>query len=66
MDLIKAQTMSFDVGQFRDRYREALLGLIEAKVEGKEVEVPVVQERETPEDLMTALKASLESIKKSS
>ncbi len=65
MDLIKAQTMSFDMTEFKDRYREALLELIEAKVEGNEVEAPVVEVRETLEDLMTALKASLESVKKS-
>ncbi len=65
MDLIKAQTISFKVSEFKDRYREALLQLIEAKVEGREVEAPIVKVRETPEDLMTALKASLESVKKS-
>ncbi len=65
LDLIKAQTISFDMSQFSDRYREALLGLINAKLEGKEVEAPVVEARETPEDLMSALKASLESVKKS-
>ncbi len=65
VDLIKAQTISFDMDQFKDDYREALLKVIEAKIEGKEVEAPVVVARETPEDLMTALKASLESIKKS-
>ncbi len=65
VDLIKAQTISFKVSEFKDRYREALLQLIEAKVEGREVEAPIVKVRETPEDLMTALKASLESVKKS-
>ncbi len=66
VDLVKAQTIPFDIGQFQDRYREALLQLIEAKVEGKEVEVPTAAERESPEDLMTALKASLEAVTKPS
>lgn len=66
VDLIKAQTIPWRMDQYADRYREALLEVIKAKVEGKEVVAPVVEARESPEDLMTALKASLESIKKAS
>lgn len=64
LNLIESLTIPLDMGQFRDRYREALLEIMQAKVEGREVEAPAVVERESPEDLMTALKASLAAIKK--
>lgn len=66
VNLIKALTVPFDMGQFQDRYREALLTIIEAKAEGREVAAPEVRERETPEDLMAALKASLQAIERPS
>ncbi len=64
LSLIKALTMPFDSSEFRDRYREALLEVIQAKADGKEIEAPKVEKRETPEDLMAALKASLQAIEK--
>lgn len=66
VNLVKALTVPFDVSRFEDRYREALLEIIEAKAEGKEVAVPEVKERETPEDLMAALEASLKAVEKPS
>lgn len=66
VNLIESQAMSFDMSEFQDRYREALLAIIEAKAEGREVEAPEIPERETPEDLMAALKASLEAVEKPS
>ncbi|MFQ5986423.1 MAG: Ku protein [Thermoplasmata archaeon] len=64
LDLIKAQAIPYDMSQYSDHYREALLEVIKAKVEGKEIEAPVVETRETPEDLMAALKASLQAVEK--
>ncbi|MFQ6012304.1 MAG: Ku protein [Thermoplasmata archaeon] len=64
LDLIKAQTIPYDLSQYTDHYRDALLEVIKAKVEGKEIEVPKVERRETPEDLMAALKASLQAVEK--
>ncbi|MFQ5837241.1 MAG: Ku protein [Thermoplasmata archaeon] len=66
LNLIQTLTAPFDMSKFKDRYREAILEVIEAKVEGREVEAPAVEQRESPEDLMAALKASLESVKKPS
>ncbi len=57
--LIEAMTGEFDPTQYRDEYREALMAVIEAKVEGKEI----VQRAEEPTgnviDLMAALEASV-------
>lgn len=66
VNLIQALAVPFDIGRYKDHYREALMEVIKAKVEGRKVEVPAVGKRETPEDLMAALKASLESVKKPS
>lgn len=62
--LIEMLEDTFDPSQYKDDYREALMKVIEAKVEGKEVQ-------HTPEaaptkvvDLMEALKKSLEEAKK--
>ncbi len=62
LDLIKAQAIPYDMSQYTDHYREALLEVIKAKVEGKEIEAPKLEARETPEDLMAALKASLQAV----
>ncbi|MEE9592629.1 MAG: Ku protein [Thermoplasmata archaeon] len=64
LELIKAQVIPYDMSQYTDHYREALLEVIKAKVEGREVEAPVVETQETPEDLMAALKASLQAVEK--
>src|SRR6185503_14003169 len=58
--LIEAMTGEFDPAQYRDEYREALMQVIESKVEGRET----VEVEETPEatklvDLMAALQASV-------
>ena len=62
--LIGELTMEFDASKYKDRYREGLLNLIEAKVAGKEVEVPPKVEIAPTRDLMAALRASLEAVKK--
>lgn len=63
--LIGELTMEFDPGKYKDRYREALLNLIEAKVTGKEVEVAPRPAIAPTQDLMAALKASLAAVQKS-
>ena len=45
--------------EFRDTYTEVLRKAIEAKVEGKEVELPRGERRAPVADLMKALEASL-------
>ena len=58
--LIEAWTMEdFDLGRYKDAYREKLTELIEAKVEGKEIfRVPTPQEPEVL-NLLEALKESV-------
>src|SRR6266568_2147123 len=65
LQLIRALTMDLDVSKFRDRYRDALMALIQAKVEGKELPAVVKSETKPTQDLMAALKASLEAAKAS-
>jgi DNA end-binding protein Ku len=59
--LIDSMTRDFDPDAYTDDYREALQKVIDAKVEGREVEKPAEPE-EAPAaiDLMAALKASVE------
>ncbi|MFN8623270.1 MAG: Ku protein [Chloroflexota bacterium] len=58
--LVDAMTGEFDPAQYRDEYREALLRVIEAKVEGEEVEAPApVVETRGLTDLMAVLEASV-------
>jgi DNA end-binding protein Ku len=53
----------FDPEKFTDEYREALMKLIDAKLEGQELEVATPQPAKVT-DLMTALKASVAQAKK--
>jgi DNA end-binding protein Ku len=63
LQLINALTMEFDLSRFKDRYRDALMQLIQAKVEGKEIPAVTRVEAKPTQDLMAALKASLEAAK---
>ena len=61
--LIDLLSEPFDPDKYRDDYREALMAVIQAKLEGQEiVEVPAAPAKVT--DLMAALKASVEAAKK--
>jgi DNA end-binding protein Ku len=61
--LIDNLTDEFRPQEFHDEYREALLKIVEAKVEGREVETPPEPEPSKVVDLMEALKASVEATK---
>jgi DNA end-binding protein Ku len=55
----------FDPAELRSEYRRDLRSLLEAKMEGKEIEVPEPVDEEAPViDLMAALKASVAASKK--
>jgi len=64
-NLIEALSGEFEPAQYRDRYREALMAMIEAKIEGKIIEVAPRIEVQATQDLMAALRASLQATKKS-
>lgn len=63
--LITTMESDFDPSEYHDTYREALQSVIEAKVAGKEVIAPQVEEEAGPAvDLMAALRASVEAAKR--
>jgi DNA end-binding protein Ku len=57
--LIASMTGEFDATEFRDDYREALMGVIEAKVAGEEPTPVAAAEPTKIGDLMAALEASV-------
>jgi DNA end-binding protein Ku len=62
--LVSAMTGEFEPQKYKDEYREALMQVIEAKVEGKQVVEPQpVEESGNLIDLMAALEASVNAAK---
>ena len=62
--LVAAMTGEFEPEKYKDEYREALMKVIEAKVEGKQVVEPApVEESGNLIDLMAALEASVNAAK---
>jgi DNA end-binding protein Ku len=60
--LVESLAAPFEIGRYKDTYREALLDLIDRKAAGEEIVVepqPAVEATQAP-DLMGALQASLE------
>lgn len=62
-NLIDMMTQDFQPEEYTDNYREAVLKMIEAKLEGKEVVEAPAAPTGNVVDLMDALAASMESIK---
>ncbi|MFN2543658.1 MAG: Ku protein [Actinomycetota bacterium] len=62
--LIENLTDDWNPDQYQDEYREALLGIVEKKVAGEEIEFIEAPEPTKVVDLMEALKASVEAAKK--
>jgi DNA end-binding protein Ku len=60
MTLITSLQAEFEPAKYKDAYRENLMAMIQAKVQGKQVvEAPVAQQLAPVIDIMEALKASL-------
>ena len=60
--LVEAMTEEFDPAKYKDEYREALLKVIEAKVDGVEIAEPEpVEESANLVDLMKLLEASVKA-----
>jgi DNA end-binding protein Ku len=57
--LVATMTRDFDAAEFRDEYREALMGIIEAKAAGAVVSEPAAAPAVGVSDLMAALEASV-------
>jgi DNA end-binding protein Ku len=62
--LIANLTSDWDPSEFTDQYREALLKIVEAKINGEEIEVVEAEPAAKVVDLMEALKASVAAAKK--
>jgi len=64
--LVESIAESFDISKYHDTYREALLDLIDRKAAGEDivVEPPVKRQPTASPDLMGALEASLEEMRK--
>ena len=64
--LVSAMTAEFDPADYKDEYRDALMSVIESKIEGHEVTAPEpVEEGGKLVDLMAALEASVNAAKAS-
>jgi DNA end-binding protein Ku len=61
--LINAMARDFKPEEYRDEYTEALQKIVKAKVEGQKIEAPVEANVEI-EDLMTALRTSIQEAQK--
>jgi len=61
--LIENLSASFDPTRYTDEYREAVMEVVEAKMEKRTVERPAAAEPPRVTDLMAALKASVEASK---
>jgi DNA end-binding protein Ku len=63
MRLIEQQATDFEPEKYHDVYRERLMEVIERKARGKAVKAPRRKQAKQPDDLMEALRASLEQAK---
>ena len=64
--LIAGLTGEWNPEEFTDQYREALMKIVEAKINGEEIEVVAAEPTAKVVDLMEALKASVAAAKKQS
>jgi DNA end-binding protein Ku len=62
--LIASLTSEWEPEAFSDEYREAMLGIVEKKIAGEEIEVVEAEPTAKVVDLMEALKASVAAAKK--
>ncbi len=63
--LIESMADSFDPGRYKDEYREAVMKVVQAKMDGEVIEAPEAAQPAKVMDLMEALRASVEQAKKS-
>src|ERR1700680_3242195 len=63
--LIESLADSFDPSRYKDEYREAVMRVVQAKIEGEVIEAPETPQPAKVTDLMEALRASVEAAKKS-
>jgi DNA end-binding protein Ku len=62
--LIESLADSFDPQRYKDEYREAVMRVVQAKIDGEVIEAPPAPQTAKVMDLMEALRASVEAAKK--
>jgi DNA end-binding protein Ku len=62
--LIESLAESFDPSRYKDEYREAVMKVVQAKIDGEVIEAPSAPQPAKVMDLMEALRASVEAAKK--
>jgi len=63
--LVESLAENFDPSRYHDEYREAVMKVVQAKIEGEVIEAPAAPQPAKVMDLMEALRASVEAAKKS-
>jgi len=63
--LIESLADSFDPQRYKDEYREAVMRVVQAKIDGEVIEAPAAPQAAKVMDLMEALRQSVEQAKKS-
>jgi DNA end-binding protein Ku len=63
--LIESLADTFDPSRYKDEYREAVMRVVQAKIDGEVIEAPAAPQTAKVMDLMEALRASVEAAKKS-
>jgi DNA end-binding protein Ku len=64
--LVETLETDFDPERYKDTYRERVLEIVAQKEQGKEIEAPEPEPKESSDDLMAALQASLDAAGKGS
>jgi DNA end-binding protein Ku len=62
--LIESLADTFDPSRYKDEYKEAVMRVVQAKIDGEVIEAPAVPQTAKVMDLMEALRASVEAAKK--
>ncbi|HZQ50500.1 MAG TPA: Ku protein [Candidatus Dormibacteraeota bacterium] len=62
--LIESLAENFDPARYHDEYREAVMKVVQAKIDGEVIEAPAAPQPAKVMDLMEALRASVEAAKK--
>src|ERR1700730_16835039 len=63
--LIESLADTFDPSRYKDEYKEAVMKVVQAKIDGEVIEAPAAPQTAKVMDLMEALRASVEQAKKS-
>jgi len=63
--LIESLADTFDPARYKDDYKEAVMKVVQAKIDGEVIEAPAAPQTAKVMDLMEALRASVEQAKKS-